>query len=354
MDFDTLAEFVDLANTLSFTVTARNMHLSQSTLSRHISDLESDLKATLFERGATSVKLTPAGKVFYKRAEFWVRGFHSTLNEVREASLNEVTTLFFTGSTIEPALQRFVSLMTQCAAHDRLPISYAYRYARSLDNSSECQAALGCLRNKTTDFLIEIVPEGSPVLEEFEAIELFREPLVIVASADNPLAGKRRVSFEDLRRCTLVAFEVYQTCFDILTTTFTAAGFDPRDIESVIIDDFLDFARHVGTLSNYEIMPIEEGLCDVHGLAVDDQSGAVRLIVRDECLAVTYYALFRKDDERPAIRQTKELIRAVVEERRRRCTPDLLSSDGALLARAFAQPLSTSWQAEDEKVLMLA
>ena len=30
---------------------------------------------------------------------------------------------------------------------------------------------------------------------------------------------------------------------------------------------------------------------------------------------------------------------------------DLPSSDGPLLARDFAQPLPTSWQVEDEKVL---
>lgn len=83
---------------------------------------------------------------------------------------------------------------------------------------------------------------------------MFREPLVIVASVDNPLANRRHVPFDDLRRCTLVAPEVHQTYFDILTTPFMAAGFDPCDIESAIIDDFLEFARHVANLSRTWIM----------------------------------------------------------------------------------------------------
>lgn len=71
-----------------------------------------------------------------------------------------------------------------------------------------------------------------------------------------------------------------------------------------------------------------------------------------------YYALFRKDDERPAICQTKKLIRDILDERRTRCAPDLIAADGTPLARAFTQPLPTSWEAEgdasDEAVLSAA
>ena len=339
MDFNALAEFVELANSLSFTATARSLHISQSTLSRHISELERELKVRLFDRTPNSIRLTTAGKVFYKNAEGLVRGMHSTIGEVRSAELSQVTTLSVTGSTIEPAFARFISLMTTRAACDRLPVSYSYRFTRSLDNSSDCPAAFTTLRNKSADFLIEIVPDDMPCLKEFDVIKLFREPLTIVASADNPLARKKRVTFDDLRRCSLLAFEVYQTCFDILTRPFVNAGYDPRDIESVIIDDCLDFPRHIGTLADYEIMPIEEGLCNAHGFAVDDQSGAVRLNVDDDRLAVTYYAIFRKDDTRPAIMQTKGLIHALLNERAQRCTPDMVMPDGTLRSCAFARPL---------------
>ena len=339
MDFNTLSEFVELANTLSFTATARAMHLSQSTLSRHISDLENELKARLFERGATSVKLTPAGKAFYKRAEFWVRGYHSALGEVRDVAMHEVASLHVCGSTIEPATCRFVSLMTQRAAHDCLPVSYSYTNTRSLDNSAEVQPALDCLRNGNADLLVEVVAPDSPAFEEFDAVPLFREPLAVVASADNPLAHKQHVTFDDLRSCTLVAFEVYKTCFGVLTAPFTAAGYDPGDIESVIIDDFLEFGRLIGALSAFEVMPIEEGLCDAQGFAVDAQGGAVRLAVDDERLAVTYYALFRKDDARPEVSQTRQLVETLLRERKERCAPELLASDGMLTAAAFRMPL---------------
>ena len=43
--------FVDLSQTLSFSQTARNLHLSQSTVSKRIKDLETALQVILIERG---------------------------------------------------------------------------------------------------------------------------------------------------------------------------------------------------------------------------------------------------------------------------------------------------------------
>lgn len=58
--------FVDLSQTLSFSQTARNLHLSQSTVSKRIKDLETALQVILIERGQgmKSLRLTLAGENF--------------------------------------------------------------------------------------------------------------------------------------------------------------------------------------------------------------------------------------------------------------------------------------------------
>jgi DNA-binding transcriptional LysR family regulator len=58
--------FVDLSQTLSFSQTARNLHLSQSTVSKRIKDLETALQVVLIERGQgmKSLRLTLAGENF--------------------------------------------------------------------------------------------------------------------------------------------------------------------------------------------------------------------------------------------------------------------------------------------------
>jgi len=53
--------FLDLAETLSFTETAKNMFVSQQSVSKHIADLEQDVGHKLFDRSSREVTLTTAG-----------------------------------------------------------------------------------------------------------------------------------------------------------------------------------------------------------------------------------------------------------------------------------------------------
>jgi len=58
--------FKTLAETLNFTRTAEKLSLSQTTVTLQIHNLEEELDLKLFERTSRSVRLTPAGQVFYE------------------------------------------------------------------------------------------------------------------------------------------------------------------------------------------------------------------------------------------------------------------------------------------------
>lgn len=60
--------FTSLAENLSFTKTAEQLYLSQTTVTLQIHSLEEELQARLFDRTSRSVHLTYAGTVFYKSA----------------------------------------------------------------------------------------------------------------------------------------------------------------------------------------------------------------------------------------------------------------------------------------------
>lgn len=64
-----LAEFVALARHLSFTRTAKELHLHPSVLSRRTKALEQRLNARLVERDTRRVALTDAGQVFLRYAQ---------------------------------------------------------------------------------------------------------------------------------------------------------------------------------------------------------------------------------------------------------------------------------------------
>ncbi len=64
--------FLSLAETLNFTHTAKELHMSQQAVSQHISRLEEELGFPLFERTRRSVSLTKGGRQMF---EFWAKTF---------------------------------------------------------------------------------------------------------------------------------------------------------------------------------------------------------------------------------------------------------------------------------------
>lgn len=63
-----LGEYVRVADRGSFTAAARELHLTQSTLSKHVAALEREFGAELFVRDRAGVSMTEAGKRLYKQA----------------------------------------------------------------------------------------------------------------------------------------------------------------------------------------------------------------------------------------------------------------------------------------------
>ncbi len=69
MDLNQVNNFVSVAQTLSFSGAARRNGVPQSTVSRHISDLEQELGVKLFYRTKRDVKLTGEGRAFLPYAK---------------------------------------------------------------------------------------------------------------------------------------------------------------------------------------------------------------------------------------------------------------------------------------------
>ena len=64
MDMETMEEFIHLAETCRFQETAALLHISQSSLSKHLKKLESELGVPLFDRSTRSVTLSAYGRAF--------------------------------------------------------------------------------------------------------------------------------------------------------------------------------------------------------------------------------------------------------------------------------------------------
>ena len=78
--------FITLADTLNFTRTARQLYLSQTTVTLQIRSLEEELSVKLFDRTSRSVKLTYAGSVFLEKARDILGRMEDAVQETAFAS----------------------------------------------------------------------------------------------------------------------------------------------------------------------------------------------------------------------------------------------------------------------------
>jgi DNA-binding transcriptional LysR family regulator len=62
VDISKIETFLQAADTLNFSETAKRLHMSQPTISHHIKSLEQELGVTLFKRTNTGLQLTEAGR----------------------------------------------------------------------------------------------------------------------------------------------------------------------------------------------------------------------------------------------------------------------------------------------------
>ncbi len=69
MEIRVLRYFIAVANEESISAAAKQLHLSQPTLSRQLKDLEMELGTDLFIRGNRKISLTEEGKYLFKKAK---------------------------------------------------------------------------------------------------------------------------------------------------------------------------------------------------------------------------------------------------------------------------------------------
>ncbi|MCC5881381.1 MAG: LysR family transcriptional regulator [Halomonas sp.] len=82
-----LEDFVALANTRSFSASARQRHVTQPAFSRRIRALEQAVGVTLVDRSTTPINLTPEGQLFVVTARNLVEQLNECLGHLRGVSM---------------------------------------------------------------------------------------------------------------------------------------------------------------------------------------------------------------------------------------------------------------------------
>lgn len=81
--------FMSVAEQLNFSKAALELFMAQSSLSKNISNLETELGLKLFFRTKKSVSLTPAGAVLYEEFNKLMVQYNTAVEKAMSASLDQ-------------------------------------------------------------------------------------------------------------------------------------------------------------------------------------------------------------------------------------------------------------------------
>jgi LysR family transcriptional activator of glutamate synthase operon len=199
------------------TEAADALHVAQSSVSRQIFNLESELGVDLFIREGRRVKLTPIGKIFLERMKHAMNVIDDATREVEEYLDPEKGTIR-------------IAFPISLAAHTLPTVIYAFRLRYP---EAKFQLKQGLYRDLIDgvvkgDFNLALV--GPLPLEEQKINRkiLFTENIVALLPIHHPLAKRSSIKLRELKDdpfCLLPEGFVFR---DIVVNACTELGFTPN------------------------------------------------------------------------------------------------------------------------------
>jgi DNA-binding transcriptional LysR family regulator len=216
-----LAYWLAVVDSGSFTRAAKEMRVSQPSLSQQIRALEAELGGELIERLPRSVRLTAAGKAFLPYAWTAVRSADRAARAARTALQQELGELeICTVSSIAVGLLPQLIRAWHERGHGRVVRLHEYAHRRLVEEA---------MRHGVGDIGIGPAPRqwSGPVRT------LGWEEFVVVLPPTDQLAGRRTLPLSALASREWVVFSRDHGLNDLVTTACQAAGFEPlRAVET--------------------------------------------------------------------------------------------------------------------------
>lgn len=192
MDFDQLTTFLEVARQGSFSRAGEKVFRSQSAVSAQIRQLEQEYGDRLLDRSGKTVKLTPAGQIFYEYAERMkalreeslvaVADHKGTPRGTLRVGANEATCLYVLPEVFSEYCRRYPPVQISIYRN------FSYKIVEKLENG---QVEVGILT----------LPIASPSLK---IQPVFRDKLMLMVSPKSPLARHKVVPVSEVVKFPLL------------------------------------------------------------------------------------------------------------------------------------------------------
>ena len=215
MDYRHLKYFMEVAQQKSFSKAARNLHISQSAISRMIKALEDEMGVTLFIRNAKTVEITAPGTIF----------------------LNYVKRCLFVFEHLKSDFENEFNLKQDTIQIGLPPITDAHVFAK----------LLGEFKRTYPQIAIKLYEYGSKVIEssvqegvidvgiictipnkDFESFFLSDDEMCVVMPKGYPLEERKTIPMKLLADYPLVIYRDDFNLHDDILANCRKIGFTPR------------------------------------------------------------------------------------------------------------------------------
>jgi DNA-binding transcriptional LysR family regulator len=224
MELRQLRYFIAVAENLSFSKAAQQLHITVPPLSRQIRQLEEEFDVRLFDRDRKHVALSDAGRLLLREAKCLVSQAGRVTDSVRMAKFGSAGLVRI---GVGPALGERVG---------RVLIEHAKQYPAV---EVQCRDILSCAQYQS---LLEgeiDVAFLRPCVDfvELSSELLFEEPMVVYLSKAHPLAKRKCLRVKDLADQTLLLFDRKSApgLYDKTLELYAAAGVNPI-VSSVTVE----------------------------------------------------------------------------------------------------------------------
>lgn len=214
MEFRTLRAFVEVVRQGGFSQAAKAIHSTQSTVSKAVRQLEDELGLPLLDRIGHRSELTTAGTIVFRRAQSLLTERDDLLLELDELRGLHRGVLRLglppMGSSILLA-PMFVAYRNRYPGVEIRLVEHGSRRLEEILLSGEIDLAASLL----------------PVPDVFEMQSVRNEPLVVVLSSNDPLAGRDRLDLDTVRDRPFLLFEPGFALNRIILDACQRRGFQP-------------------------------------------------------------------------------------------------------------------------------
>lgn len=196
MNYNSLRYFVKLAEMEHYANAAKELFISQPSLSYAITKLEEDLGVPLFEKDGRNVHLSKYGKIFYECVASGLGKINEGVGLMRQFSSAGVGTislasLYIMGSSLVPKLVKKFS---------EIP---AYSNTRFVFGQGSTSFVIDGLKKGHYDIGLASFATNEPGMQ---FISILKQPLILITATNHPLSTRETVTVAEILEYPLITY----------------------------------------------------------------------------------------------------------------------------------------------------